>query len=135
MLGIKNHSHPNKKPCAWNFFNPILGIKNHLHPNKKPCAWNFKKSRLRIKNHLHPNKKPYAGIKNPMLRIKKPMLVVLGRGKNLLVLMECSLTKAIWQNYNPFGIPYVSALVSPSLWPSMPQACGLQVLTLQLTDW
>ncbi len=36
---------------------------------------------LKIKNRLHPNKKPYAGVENPMLRIKKPMLVVLGRGE------------------------------------------------------
>jgi hypothetical protein len=82
MLRIKNHSHPNKKPCAWNFFNPILRTKNHLHSNKKHLVPGiFKKSMLKIKNRLHPNKKPYAGVENPMLRIKKPMLVVLGRGE------------------------------------------------------
>jgi hypothetical protein len=112
MLGIKIYSHPNKKPCAWNFLNPILRTKNHLHPNKKPCAWKIKKSMLRIKNHLHPNKKPCAKVKNPMFKIKKPTLVVLGRGKNLLVLMEYFLRKAIWQNYNPFGIPYMSTGLS-----------------------
>jgi hypothetical protein len=52
--------------------NSMLGIKIHSHPNKKPRAWKIKKSMLRIKNHLHPNKKPCARVKNPMLRIKKP---------------------------------------------------------------
>jgi len=105
MLKIKNHSHPNKKPCAWNFFNPILRTKNHLHSNKKHLVPGiFFQSMLKIKNRLHPNKKPYAGVGKPVLRIKKPMLVVLGRGK----IFTGTNGIAIWQNYDPFGIRYMS---------------------------
>jgi hypothetical protein len=43
----------------------------------------IKKSRLRIKNRLHPNKKPYARVKNPMLRIKKPMFSGFGEGEKI----------------------------------------------------
>jgi hypothetical protein len=57
LLQIKIYSHPNIKPCAWNFLNPILRTKNHLHPNKKPCAW-------KIKNPCLESKIAYTQIKN-----------------------------------------------------------------------